>query len=218
MLGGSPAFRLALLLAAAGMLRADKAAGLDRIVVVGDSITANTYMAKPTSEWTRQLERRLGVIVHTYARPGVEMSSGGFFAPGMDEEAPAIGDLSVGAPLAAIVILLGVNDWAGHASLDDFSSAYTRFLDNLNVEPSTPIVCITPIGHQDEAAPNRSGLTLEEYRQAIRNVCANHIVVEGREMLDWNEGLYSDEAHPSDAGSRRLGKHVAAALRSILRY
>jgi len=185
-----------------------------RIFLVGDSISVSGIdeLQAGTRSLPYRLQRAIPEkIVTLYGRPGWSMSyNSGYLVSQMSLE-------GLTAQLLAsdvVAILLGHNDFSASAPIADFESSYLFALDNIRFWMGRPL-CITPIPVQTENSANRLGLTLEDYRESIRAVCtaAGIPVIEGPELIAYESRFYSDWNHLSLAGTRRLAKTLAQALR-----
>lgn len=186
----------------------------ERIHLVGDSITVSSVSTLHTG--TRSLPYRLQRaiperLVSLYGRSGWSMAAtvGVLIVPvNLDGLAAQL------FPGDVVVILLGHNDYSAAAPLDTFEKAYDTALAVVEFLSARPL-CVTPVSVQTEQSTNRLGLRLEDYRAAIRTVCAARgaPVIEGPELLPYEERFFTDWRHPSLAGTRRLANRLADAIR-----
>ena len=205
---------MVLLASAVSILLVQSVAALPRIIVVGDSITANIELLRAANEWPNVVAHHLNAIVLVHARPGAHMAT---FADtrdvGMIADVSTLTRLNLVPQISAIVILLGVNDWLHGVPLADFRRAYTDFVGGTAYRIKT--VCVTPIPQLSEAVAVK-GHFLDEYRAVIRDVCKPGIVVEGADLIPADSLLYATPSHPNDTGSRRLGMKLAKVLKPLM--
>src|SRR5581483_676056 len=129
-----------------------------------------------------------------------------------------------------LVVALGTNSFGGADSAGrpetaaQYKKKYDDFFSIIRAKfPNKPIVAITPILNRSDIilTRNRNGELPQQYRNGIRDVLERRqkmdpklVVVDGLNLI--HEPLYllsTDEIHPNVAGSIRMAKGVAAALR-----
>ncbi len=124
--------------------------------------------------------------------------------------APADG-LALGALGAnCITLAIGLNDYFGPTptGLAAYKELYKGLLDNIrSVQPSVPIFAITPTWVAFEGVDNVAGLSVENYRQVIREEVirrkltdSNLYLVDGLGLVPGGIGNFPDGIHPSDSG------------------
>ncbi len=184
-----------------------------RYVAYGDSIT-HGFRASSTSHGypTRVADLRGWSVVNM-----------GFFGR---KVASADGN-AVGALNGDLVtVAIGVNDFlgagSGPTSHHAFVGRYNNFLDQLRaLQPSVPVVVITPTLLNIEEVPNSLGLKLEDYRHFIRDVVAQRTpsdpalhLVEGPLLVPAGLAFFEDGIHPTDAGFALYASSLDAFLTS----
>jgi len=190
-----------------------------RVAFVGDSLTANILVA-PKDLYPSLVNEILGdtIVVQNLGRPGATMTSDpdAVFKGWVDSRAAVLA-ISGWFPLAAVVVLLGTNDWMMGRSAESVEQAYRVFL---SVVPSyMPVVCVTPPWRRDEdGAVNRAGATMDDVRQAIVRACTRRkaVIVHGENALPHEARFYLDPVHLTGAGYRQLARDVAGALKGVL--
>lgn len=191
---------------------------LPRVLVLGDSSTANQLLDRPSHLYTSRLERALGIMIQNLARPGglmTTLTDGVQTLPGYQDAGPTVDLLNPIFPVAGIVIMnLGSNDWGLNVPLVDFRAAYSALLASLPLGPF--VVCVTPIWRDDEAMTNANGDTLEDFRIVISEVCAGHTVLDGRQAIPNYDCYFLDGKHPNRLGNRRLARFLADGLAPLL--
>ena len=132
-----------------------------------------------------------------------------------------------------LVLALGTNLFGGADSSGkpetaaQYKKKYDDFLSIIRVKfPDKPIIALTPILTRADITlvKNRNGEPPQQYRKGIRDVLERrqktdpHLyIVDGLNLI--HDPLYllaTDQIHPNVAGSIRLAKGVAAALRPLL--
>lgn len=194
------------------LLLAVSAGAMDRVVVIGDSNTADTTFRDPGHLWHVQVARSLNWVTSVLARgcqtagPSLNACFGWHPGGAAVTYYGALQDLGA----TKIVIFLGVNDCSLATPLDDFRAAYRSLLE---AWPWEQKVCIIPTpAYDEENSPNQLGLYLADYRQAIRDVCWDGVVVETEEAMPWGTKYYRDGVHLTAAGHRKLRSLVLQAL------
>jgi len=117
-----------------------------------------------------------------------------------------------------VVIMLGANDFGYGVPLERFREQYGEFIDGLRGYYSPAIICVTPLMEGIESQPNRIGVTMQAYRDAIRDVCdaRGAGVVDGRRLLPYDGRYFADfpRVHPNADGYARMSRNLAAELDS----
>lgn len=192
-----------------------RASAGDRVLFIGDSLTANPYL-RARQTLPARVGARLGpdVLTQNIAVPGATMANHGFLL-GFGSLTTLMDVLGGVFPPQAVVILLGTNDYdaGGGVTTDAFRAAYTAFL--ATVPAYIPVVCVTPPWFAGESTPNAAGETLEDFRAVIRDVCAAHTIVEGVDAIPHDSAFYAVGPHPNSRGTALLARSVAAALKPI---
>ncbi len=122
-------------------------------------------------------------------------------------------------PADVITLAIGTNDYGLAAPTPEavFKSEFEGLLDDLRVlQPSTPVVCITPTWRSNEEVPNTEGLVLDDYRRVLREVVAersppdaNLYLIEGRDLVPPGPTYFAEGLHPNDAGFALYAANLA---------
>lgn len=212
----------------------------NNMYVMGDSITAghNTYIAG--NHWWNAVAREYGYEVKLGARTGAGMSYyNGINACQIVTEQ----DLT---PYNVIVVAFGTNDYGNNQELGTINDNYTYSLDSSQTfyaatkyvvqkikeqNPYVTIIFSLPINRSREGNmaskwaynyQNRAGYTLNDYCEAIINVCNMY----GLPYIDHRNGafdLYStpvltyDGLHPTVYGYKILGCEMIARIGAIIK-
>lgn len=164
-------------------------------VAYGDSITHGFDSTSIVDGYPYQVARALGWS-------SVNL---GFFGQSVD---PADGSVigSLGGDLVTLAI--GVNDWFFDTPAGTFAADYAALLDNVRtLQPGVRILAMTPIWTDREGLVNGAGMTVEDYRQEIRDVVLPRTafdpqlyLVEGQILVPPGPAFVPDGIHPNDAG------------------
>lgn len=193
----------------AGEVSAQDFSGVS-ILLVGDSIGVSWGASDNSNALQSRLERanrHWYVFNISRAGMGVTPSKWPAFNPSLIGLNGVFGNY--------VVVMLGTNDFGIGAPLDEFATGYQRILDAARWWSVAP-VCVTPLWRADEQIPNAQGATLEDYRAAIRLLCAGFPIVEGPSLIPSGDGFFCDGLHPNDRGYRALGKNLSRALREVV--
>ena len=121
-----------------------------------------------------------------------------------------------------VCMLSGVNSWQGGASVESYRRNVEGFIRNLRVmQPSVPLVIITPLWVPPSWKPVKAAVDLENYRQVLRDVVRtvndeNIYIVEGPGLIDQDEKYFDAVAvHPNDDGFAVMAERLAAGLKDL---
>lgn len=175
-------------------------------LAVGDSITQGMVASSPARSFVAVAARALGIAVHNVGVGGTKM----------------LPDLGRGAGLLEctfVTVAIGVIDWAQSRPIDAFTAHAAETLAELVAGgKDLSVYLVTPLPIYDRPQKNECGLTIEDYRQALRRESAgfpNVTVIEGASLgMDAPE-RFVDGVHPNDAGMRVLGTKLAERLRAL---
>ena len=164
-------------------------------VAYGDSITHGFYATSIAEGYPYRVAR-----AEAWSQINL-----GFFGQNVD---PVDGTLvgSLGGDLVTLAI--GVNDWFYDTPVATFLANYAALLDNIRaVQPDVRILALTPIWTDRDGLLNQAGMTVEGYRQAIRDVVLPRTttdpelyLMEGRVLVPPGTSFVPDGVHPNDAG------------------
>lgn len=130
----------------------------------------------------------------------------------------------------AIVIFGGTNDFGhGDSKMGDidstdiytFCGAVNNLLNELKADfPKAKLVFMTPLRRQTEATPNHDGKILEDYVNAIIEICAKHDVpvidLFRSNIIDpFDKEVIPDGLHPNDKGHIIMADYIAKELLKI---
>lgn len=171
-----------------------------RFVAMGDSITHGFDATKVRTAWSYMLAlaKTWQYINHGYGGRRVT---------------PADGDTLRTLNPTVATYLIGYNDFAGQVPLDAFKFEYISFLTNFRASGSTAkLYCLTPV-----YSPNTGTLTLENYRQQIRDALTavgnvKNVLVEGTTLFTNSSDRLVDTIHPNDTGCAEMATALAAIV------
>lgn len=171
-----------------------------RYVAFGDSITHGFISSGIGQSWPTILAKAKNwqLINHGYGSRRCQAVDG-----------TTVGSLS---PDVASY-LIGYNNFHDQTALATFKSTYKSVLTNLRLAcPTIKVFCITPT-----YTPNTNTLTIENYRQQIRDGLteignALNILVEGEPLATNDVAHFPDTIHPNDAASAQIATALAAVV------
>jgi lysophospholipase L1-like esterase len=171
-----------------------------RYVALGDSITHGFSASDVLYSWVYKLAaaKNWQLINCGYGGRRVTATDG-----------TAAGNLNPGV----MTYLIGYNDFTSQTPLATFKSTFKSAINNVRaVKPSIKIHCITPTW-----TPNTNALTIENYRQQIRDALTElanplNVLIEGNGLATNSTSHFPDGIHPNDAGSDQ----IATALTSFV--
>lgn len=150
-------------------------------------------------------------FIRNYSYGGASVSGGMLFgAPWPASDPNAV----LGLFGDTTVVFLGTNDWAFNIDLPTFESNYSRFVGTVGFF-GADVICVTPIWRNtQEGVLNAAGLTLDDYRAAISQVCGvlNLPVIDGLTMVPHSKGCFVDGVHPNATGYRYYAKNLSTAM------
>lgn len=212
------------------------------IVFLGDSITRGDGASSGANGFAERAATWLGATFDKFGTSSAQMSSttaaSGTPKTGSLVEAIAANTAAISATAGAwVVIGYGTNDYTTATALgvlgDTNRATFFGAMEEgraalVAANGSAKIAFITPpyrsvsqSNGNPLTAPNAIGLTLEDYRQAIRDFCHHHnlTVIEGAEGIGVGRQnslnfLTSGGIHPNNAGHALIGQRVADAIYS----
>lgn len=123
-----------------------------------------------------------------------------------------------------ISILIGFNDFYKNKSLENYERDINRLIQEIRmVQPDTPVFLITPLWSSEPAwAASKIGLTLEDYRGAVRRVVAeskdtNLHLIDGLSLMDHRLEVTTDGIHPNDQGFAQIAERLSVRLAGQIR-
>lgn len=173
------------------------------VVFLGDSLSADSYSTTRELGWTSLVTS--GLAAYGNVERTVEATSGQTVADALRRTIPAGADL--------VLVQLGTNDVGGRTEPAKFEATYREYLGKARAaSPDSQVICITP---WNTAARSTA------YTAAITTVCSEA----GATVMDiapiYNRpdtrahkgdtyfgGIVPDDAHPNDAGHRRIADLV----------
>lgn len=212
-----------------GLLAGGGSAPAPTLAALGDSITRGDSAGGAGMAWPLDTAHLKG-----YSLTGSHGVNGSTVAAGPAGSAPMVGRTA--AVLASnpghIVVLGGTNDWAagvplgvrGSADTATFYGAARQTLTDLLAGFGGQVLVLTPLWRSNDGTVNSTGATLEQYRQAWRDVVSD-LAGQAAGRLSLAEagaalrGAYQDTArylpdglHPNVAGDNLLARYVANQL------
>ncbi|MBV4447738.1 SGNH/GDSL hydrolase family protein [Clostridium tyrobutyricum] len=200
---------------------------------LGDSITAGVNSSKPYHQWLSQLNGFQ--TINNYGIGGTCISTG-------ETNDFLSRYTSMDANSDVILVFGGTNDWGHSHILGDISStdnstfygALKTLCEGLiNMYPTKAIGFITPLQRNVNYFPadncangqinNKNGNTLEQFVQAVKDVCAIYSIP----VLDLYHNCFyggsdiikaqilTDGLHPNDLGHKILARKIAAFIDKI---
>jgi len=177
-------------------------------LALGDSITQGMVATSPARSYVAIAARALGVGVHNVGVGGTKM----------------LPELGRGAGVLRCMfatVAIGVIDWAQSRRIEPFAADTTEMLAGLVAgHEDLPVCLVTPLPIFDRPKKNERGLTIEDYRTALRRASAglaNVTVIEGTSLGMDSPECFVDGVHPNDHGMRVAGTSLAEQLRALAR-
>jgi lysophospholipase L1-like esterase len=123
-----------------------------------------------------------------------------------------------------ISILIGFNDFYKNKPLENYERDIKMLIQEIRiVQPDTPVFLITPLWSSEPAwAASKIGLTLEDYRGAVRRVVAeskdtNLHLIDGLSLMDHRLEVTTDGIHPNDQGFAQIAERLSVRLAGQIR-
>jgi lysophospholipase L1-like esterase len=190
---------------------------ITKVACVGDSITAGHGASDPSQSYPGQLSELLGdeYDVGNFGRDSATMLKNGDFPYWNQPEFEA-----AKAFLPDVVVIgLGTNDmnsYGNYDKLSEFPGDYAAMIDVFRELPSQPVVfAILPIWvKEDNLGTGFTNARLAEVIALIEGVAADKDVctIDLNSITQDHPELYSDSAHPNDAGYALMADTVCQAI------
>jgi lysophospholipase L1-like esterase len=178
-----------------------------RWLAMGDSITQGFVASSPSLTYVERCAATLDAEVHNLA------VGGSILHPELAINLPA-GEFNL------CTIAYGVCDFQESVSPDVLARRASQFIKALfDGNPRISVVVLTPLTTQRESQRNTLGLTLADYRHAIRGTMQDHPqaqIVEGPTLMAESPDLFADWVHPNDTGSEKMAENLLPHLRRVL--
>lgn len=170
------------------------------LVAGGDSITHGFNASGVSLSWPYLLAKSKGWQLknHGYGSRRVTAADG-----------TAMANLSP----SVVTYLIGYNNFVDQTALATFATTFTAFMTAFrSINTTAKVYCLTPL-----YSPNTDTLTLEDYRDEIRDVVTAladplTITVEGEALCDNDADAFPDTVHPSDSASAQIAVSLASAV------
>jgi len=175
-------------------------------LAAGDSITQGMTASSPSRTYTGLVARRLHIDLWNVGVGGGTMD-------------PAVGEAAARLPCDLSTVAFGVNDWNRARPLDRFRRDAEAVLSAFaGRENGGPVFVITPLPVVGLRDRNDAGLTLEHYREALREAAESLGrvgVIEGPELVPAAEEYFVDGVHPNDAGMHAMASGLTRLLGKV---
>ena len=176
-------------------------------LAVGDSITQGMAATTPGRIYAHVAARQAGLNLH-------DIGVGGGTAE------PEIGVAAQPIACDVATLLFGANDVKRVRTADEFRDKTIALTEGLlQGRPDLPVGLITPLPTPGRALPSEASLTLEELRDALRNVpdrLPSVRVIDGPSLVPADECFFNDGVHPNDEGMKSIGENLAPHLREMI--
>lgn len=162
-------------------------------IFIGDSISQGMTVSSPALTYPAQISAKLKKSFYNIAVGGAVMAGD-------------LGQLALAYEWDTAFIAFGVNDFNTNVPLEQLESRTEALLKGLSTRSGISINLITPIHWAGRTEPNSLGIYLDSYRETIRKTGAgfsNVKVIDGRELVPDDPGMFVDNVHPNDAGMTR---------------
>lgn len=166
-----------------------------RCVFYGDSITQGFTASRIDRTYPYLLSRMKNYECINIGLAGIGIS-------------PAAGKTLGQLKMDQLIVAIGVNNWQGGSNPDNVRKDMDHFLAQFReLQPSTPVIVITPLYVPSSWQPKTVKYDLQQYRDVIAQAARNHNcrVINGDELTTHDPALFDKIAvHPNDAGFRQI--------------
>lgn len=173
----------------------------------GDSITQGFCASLPTQSAISRCALALNAEVRNLGVGGSSLC-------------PQLADHLPGRSFDLISIAYGVNDFQTDVPLTSFRRNVHRLIDALHLaHPRCPIVLITPINFNSADRMNGLGLSIRDYRQALRDIAGKLDplwVVDGETLVPGDPRMFEDWVHPNNAGFEQYARNLLPHFQRVL--
>ena len=159
-----------------------------KILFIGDSITQGWNSRYDSLSYAWQVTRFFD------ANSVIQGVGGGFFHEGTLDKFAFDPD--------TVVIAYGTNDFGKFPTLEEMRLRVSNFLDEIARQfADKRVLVITPIYRADWQKPKKMG-SFEQVRELIAKEAAQRAfeVVNGKELVPYNDDFMADALHPNDLG------------------
>lgn len=118
-----------------------------------------------------------------------------------------------------VSVAYGSNDFNGSVTPGEFAANARALLNALREKTRSPILLITPLTWASLTEPNKAGNSLQEYRDALRELPAqfeNVTLIHGDQMIPDDEKFFVDSVHPNDHGFSLYASQLLPFIESAL--
>jgi lysophospholipase L1-like esterase len=178
-------------------------------LVYGDSVTQGMTCTQPAISNIARCALALDAEAHNLAIGGATADSR------LAETVPDI-DWDI------VSIAYGSNDWNQSLPVAGYVDNSRRLIEVLlRKRPGKPVVLITPVTYAGNPPPNKSGLSLDDYRKALTEMAVNRpgvFLMQGTKLVPDDEKWFVDKCHTNDAGMELYAKSLLPVLKEALSY
>ena len=170
------------------------------ILFMGDSITQGAWAIHPSHTYAMYVSRMLDVGI-------LNQGNSGFVYDSRSIE-------KVCEP-KIVVTAYGINDFM-RKTLQVLEKDTAEFIQKIkSVYPNSKIVSVLPLWTVWDADENFK----KDERNCLKNIYEKYsdYVIDGHDMIPFDEKYLSDEVHPNDEGMKLYGDNLAEKINSILK-
>ncbi len=172
----------------------------ERLIFLGDSITAGAAATSPMRSYAAQLAANLGTDYINWSVGGARLQS-------------ELARMAMELEWQKAIVAYGVNDFGFNGSAPETGAEMTRFLKHLTRRPGVSISVITPLYWPErENKPNEQGFTLEDFRREIAAAAGAFRgvhVIDGRKLVAKDRKFFvEDGVHPNNKGMAVIAENL----------
>jgi lysophospholipase L1-like esterase len=171
-------------------------------LLIGDSITQGMTATGTIFTFSTMTAKKLGFNQHNIAVGGAVLGG-------------KLGKLVKDIDCDLITIAFGTNDFNSSRNILEFYKETVEMLSELTKKQNCDIFLLTTIPWPDRLTSNDLGLTIEDYRKALRKAAVEFptvTLIEGPELIPEDSAMFVDNVHPNNQGMQLYATNLSQAL------